>query len=304
MGWAKLDDGFMTHPKALAAGKDGRALYIAGLLYAAGQLTDGHIATAVLPLVAAAAEVRGRPTAARLVDVGLWETAGDGWWIHDYHDWNPAADAERAKRRARAEAGRKGGLRSKQTRSNQEANSQANPEANEEANGKPNGTPSPYPYLGDLPEQRSSRSYAPSTDSSPPVDKPDDLTTADQAYTLIADDQIAQHPPNGDPDKYRRSTIAGIRREHHDQAHRYLHMNPNLTAQALADLLKPPSPAPADHGPRPDPLAGQQAALLARAHDGTNQTKQLMAEPGDPTANLAAIANLRTTLTPPHPEAT
>lgn len=32
--WVKLDDGFLTHPKALTAGKGGRALWLAGLLFA------------------------------------------------------------------------------------------------------------------------------------------------------------------------------------------------------------------------------------------------------------------------------
>ena len=111
MSWAKIDDQFFDHPKARAAGKDGRALFLAGLCWSAGNLTDGRIAKTDLPLVAAKAEVPATPTARRLVEVGLWEPASGGWLIHDYDRYNPSAEAVRAKRAARAEAGRRGGQR-------------------------------------------------------------------------------------------------------------------------------------------------------------------------------------------------
>ncbi len=112
MSWVKIDDQFFTHPKVLAAGKDGRALFIAGLCYSASHLTDGLVPTAALGLVASSADVPRRSTAKRLVDVGLWHEVGDGWKIHDYHDHQPYAEAVKAQRdevsRRRSEAGRKG----------------------------------------------------------------------------------------------------------------------------------------------------------------------------------------------------
>lgn len=107
--WAKLDDQFFYHPKVRAAGKDGRLLYVAGLVWVAGALTDGFIATTDLQLIAAMVEVHPHHSV-RLVDVGLWETTPGGWTVHDYHDFNPSADDERRKREARSTAGRKGGL--------------------------------------------------------------------------------------------------------------------------------------------------------------------------------------------------
>lgn len=240
MAWAKLDDGFLTHPKALAAGKDGRALFIAGLIYAARELTDGRIARSALPLVAAAADVRGPSTALRLCEVGLWEDHPDGGWvIHDYHDYNPTAEAELAKRKVRSDAGRKGGQRSK-PRNTPEAKPEANVQANGEAPEKQNGTPSPSPYPSDLRAQGGIREYAPSTSPPTPVDK------AAAAY-----EHIAQTRPGIDDrgPGYLKATIAGLKTQHHQRAFELMHAHPDLTVTDLAFHLvngTTPSPTPPD----------------------------------------------------------
>lgn len=141
MAWVKLDDQFFAHPKILAAGKDGQVLFIAGLCYSAAYLTDGKIDRSVLPVIAATARVRGAKSASRLVEVGLWHETDQGWEIHDYHDHQPTAEVELKKRADRAEAGRRGGLKSRPSGSK----AGSKPEANSEANGKGNGTPSPSP---------------------------------------------------------------------------------------------------------------------------------------------------------------
>lgn len=98
MTWAKLDDGFFDHPKARAAGKDGRELFLAALCHSARNLTDGFIATTDLPLLAAKAEVNGPRTARRLVDAGWWEAVEGGWLIHDFLIYNPSSEKIRAER--------------------------------------------------------------------------------------------------------------------------------------------------------------------------------------------------------------
>jgi hypothetical protein len=304
MAWAKLDDGFMTHPKALAAGKDGRALFIAGLLYAARELTDGAISDTALPLIATAAEVRGKATAAKLVAVGLWETAGEGWQIHDYHDYNPSADAERSKRRARAEAGRKGGQRPKQHPKQPPSKSPSKPEANTEANteatSKRNGTPSPSPSLGDLRPLGGIRENAPSTAPPKPVDK------AEAVYEHIAD-QRPDMATRGNG--YRRATINGIRAQHHQRAHELIHAHPDLTVEQIAQHLEAgTSPTPADTrppavptspwlpGPPAIPTVAERAAEWEIPDD----------DRADPATVAAAIADMRAHLrqprTPPDPE--
>lgn len=87
MSWVKLDDGFTRNPKARAAGKDGRALYIAALCWSASHLTDGRVPRAVLKLLYSDAEVT-KPQHEKLVELGLWEETEDGWQIHDYLVYN------------------------------------------------------------------------------------------------------------------------------------------------------------------------------------------------------------------------
>lgn len=108
MSWVKLDDQFFMNPKSLAAGKDGRELYLAGLCYCAAQLTDGFIATAALPVVAASAGVK-LSTARKLEQVGLWEESIGGFRVHDYLNYNPRATEVRALREKKAAAGAVGG---------------------------------------------------------------------------------------------------------------------------------------------------------------------------------------------------
>jgi hypothetical protein len=178
--WVRLDDGFYRHPKARQVGKEGRALFVAGLCWAAGHLTDGFIARSDLGLIAAEAEVRPRVTARLLVDAGLWEEAHNGWVIHDYQDFNPSAEEVRERRRKRAEAGRLGGLKSRppgsKRLSKSEATLEASALASAQANGKQNRTPYPYPTK----EPTSSVSLQGAVDNSEGGD------LIDQAITMAA----------------------------------------------------------------------------------------------------------------------
>lgn len=100
MTWAKIDDKFPHHPRAVEAGPLGRDLYISGLCYAKSHLTDGFIKSQAVSTLAP-----GNPwrrSAAALVKSGLWESVPGGYRVHDYGQWNDTAEAERA----RIEAGR------------------------------------------------------------------------------------------------------------------------------------------------------------------------------------------------------
>lgn len=106
--YARLDDAFMDHRKVFIAGeaigKNGPAIAIGmfavGLMWVNKHLTDGHIPLAVVrqfrhvdrPLAVANALVRA----------GLWEkNGGDGFTIHDYHEFgNPSSAAVRAHRKS------------------------------------------------------------------------------------------------------------------------------------------------------------------------------------------------------------
>jgi hypothetical protein len=122
MPWSKLDDNIFEHPKMLRAGEDAANLYVRGLVYCNRYLTDGRIEAEVLPAITRKREAPR--LAADLVRVGLWEAHPDGGWtVHDFHEHNPTA-AEVAEKRAaiaakRSEAGKRGGMRSGETRSNE-----------------------------------------------------------------------------------------------------------------------------------------------------------------------------------------
>lgn len=110
MPWAKLDDRFYLNPKIMRAGLVPRALYIAGLVHAAGGLTDGLIEHSAIPRLAALADVvKWRTAAARLVELGLWKEVAEGYLIHDYLAYNPSKEHAEHVRQERAKAGKMGG---------------------------------------------------------------------------------------------------------------------------------------------------------------------------------------------------
>lgn len=160
MVWVKLDDEFFDHPKNRAVGKDGRELLVASLCHANRHGTDGLIADHDLPLLAAKAEVRPKPTARLLVEHQRWHRAGhdcsscppcpDGHYlIHDYEEFQAEAMGQRERRRElsakRSAAGRKGAA----SRWGGDGNGPSVANGDAMANGQqPHGTAmAPSPYL-------------------------------------------------------------------------------------------------------------------------------------------------------------
>jgi hypothetical protein len=127
--WLKIDDRIVDHPKMFAAarhlGRRGHArafgVYMAGLCYANGHLTDGFLAESVV----LSFKIDTKPAEVAHVlsfpEVGLWEAVAGGWRIHDYHQFNPKAEDVKAKlaadrdrkreERAAKEAAKSGGRR-------------------------------------------------------------------------------------------------------------------------------------------------------------------------------------------------
>lgn len=99
MPWVYLDDHFDEHEKVEAAGGDASWLFVAGLCFANRNLTGGRIPKTKVPRLTD----RRQPErlAQRLVEVGLWEDAGDVYVIHDYDHWNRSA-TERAEQERRS----------------------------------------------------------------------------------------------------------------------------------------------------------------------------------------------------------
>ena len=103
MAWARIDDGFSEHPKTLALKGWGSELgvYMAALCYCARR-RDPTITIPALRVIGA------KPaTAARMVELGLWDATPDGWVIHDWEEYQrvDVTAAERKRRqRSRDEA--------------------------------------------------------------------------------------------------------------------------------------------------------------------------------------------------------
>lgn len=143
MSWFRLDDQGAFHEKVLTAGNEAY-----GAWCRAGQWSSGHRTEGRIPRSTAITIAR-QHVWQKLVDARLCESLGDdGWQIHDFLDWNPAAEAVEAKREARAAAGRRGGL-------TKAANAKHGPSkrlaiasdaaSKRPANAKQKSTPSPSP---------------------------------------------------------------------------------------------------------------------------------------------------------------
>lgn len=102
MSWFKIDDGFHCHPKALAAGNAAIGLWTRLGAYSSDQLLDGFVPDAIAKGYGTRLELK-RLLAVRLLQPGEHPDFGPGYYLHDYHDYNPTADTVRATRDAAAE---------------------------------------------------------------------------------------------------------------------------------------------------------------------------------------------------------
>jgi hypothetical protein len=107
MSWARVDDAWWSHRKVIGLDLEARGLWVSGLSYACHQ-RDPVIPDAALVMMRGDTDV-----ADRLVDAGLWDRDADGYRIHDWDDYQSTS----AKR---AEAGRKGGEKSGETRASKQ----------------------------------------------------------------------------------------------------------------------------------------------------------------------------------------
>lgn len=221
MTWVKLDDGFYRNRKARLAGKDGRGLFIAGLCHCSTALTDGHIGTYDLPIIAAEAEVRVT-VAKTLVDVGLWEKVDDGWIVHDYNRWNRSAQEVRRQR----DEGRDRAARSRERRTNE---------------GRTYDTGS-----GDKRSSSSSPLLVSSSGSSSSTPIP--LSDDDEWPDIVAKRRLASREADkgrvGNRKKWLLTTRMDVIADHHEQAVVYLGAHPGATHLEVADHLEPAGNAP------------------------------------------------------------
>ena len=98
MGWVRLDDRFPDHPKVEAISDRAFRLHIRGLCYCSEHLTDGRVPRQV------AKRLGSLKSLGELISVALWSDEKDGYYIHDYLDFNPSKERVLATRSARSNA--------------------------------------------------------------------------------------------------------------------------------------------------------------------------------------------------------
>lgn len=106
MPWFKIDDGFHCHPKVFAAGNAALGLWARLGAYCSDQLTDGFVPDAIAKGYGTRAELT-RLVTVNMIEQGDHPQYGAGYWLHDYHDYNPTAEKVRADRADAAERQRK-----------------------------------------------------------------------------------------------------------------------------------------------------------------------------------------------------
>lgn len=128
MSWARVDDGWWSHPKTIGLTLAARGLWITALSWSCHQRRD--VVPAAFLTIAGAKQSE----ADELVTAGLWSVEDDGWRIHDWADYQDRSLSEK-----RAAAGAIGGKRSGQARRAKadEKQARSNREASDEAGARP-----------------------------------------------------------------------------------------------------------------------------------------------------------------------
>ena len=116
MAWTRIDDKFLLNPKVQTVGIHGMALYLSGLIYCNGNLTDGFIMDGVLPMLCGMAfQTPAKKVADKLVEVNLWERVDGGYQIHDFLSFNKSKKEIETINKTRATNGAKHKRFAKQT---------------------------------------------------------------------------------------------------------------------------------------------------------------------------------------------
>lgn len=242
MTWIKLDDSCISHPSLAGLSDAAFAAWVRGLCYSSHHQTDGILPSAALRFV-------GTSRAAdELVTAGKWLRTDDGFAIHDYADHQRT----RAEIAADREKWRRNKARTRDVHRGHTA----------DTTGSPPDVPSPEVEV-EVDGVLSTTAVA-----GTPADRQRRIM---EAATLVA---RARHGHRADVGGgYISAAARGIAKDHHDDLHRALVNDPQMTAADLASIIDPPQPA----RPSPPPVP----ALLAQM------------PPVDKDLNLVAIADLR-----------
>jgi hypothetical protein len=215
MTWAKLDDQFFRHRRNIALSHKAIALKLACVCFCCGNLTDGKILTAEMPLVLAEARVT-RSTLRELIDNGDLVPLVDGWQVKDFLQWQRSRTEVIAEREKWAEKKRR-------------QRGESPPMSPGDSPGESHGPSQPKP---------SQPSPAATTES---------LTTAAAALhgggeaaaaaiSMLIEHKIAAGEANK-PTAFRQKMPAHLHTEHGPALSAYLERKPDATARELAERV-------------------------------------------------------------------
>jgi len=104
--WTPLDQNFFSNARIVELSTSAQLLFIESLCYAAAENNDGLIRS----LKSFRASRNKKRSAEELVEQGLWIRVPDGWQITSWLVWNQSKEQKEGTKKARAEAGRAGGM--------------------------------------------------------------------------------------------------------------------------------------------------------------------------------------------------
>lgn len=110
MPWFMVDDDMTFHPKTIAAGNEAMGMWVRAGSWCQKQMNGG-----VVPAEMASA-LGGVELADRLVASGLWAKTREGYRFHQWDERQLSKVQIENRRKAKIEAGRKGGIRSGESR--------------------------------------------------------------------------------------------------------------------------------------------------------------------------------------------
>lgn len=132
MPWVRFDDQFPVHRKVDSLPDPAFRLHVEAIFWCARNLTDGFVPEGDLDAVTARKVRRPTGFVALLIGRRIWHQADEacpsqqcpapvdnghvGWIIHDYWQYQPTREKVLADRENKVRAGRKGGLKSGQSR--------------------------------------------------------------------------------------------------------------------------------------------------------------------------------------------
>lgn len=301
MAWVQLDDGFAQHPKTLAVGGNGVAMYVAGLCYCKRYGTPGMIPSRVVPGLFP--HRSWRRTVTLLVEFKFWEPTASGFVVHDWDRWNKP-------QMSRSEAGRKAAeARWANAKRNATAHADRNASASKSHMPQDALSLSP-PYVDTSSSQNRTIAHAHAREEDDEKTKKgsrdEELPRAVvEAIDVLAKRDLAVRQaspgaaPIGNPESW---LNAARRRRVESDGARLIEAHIADPAADAASLAGPEPSAPQAPGAR-DPYADMRAAMAQRMADNAARIRANAHTPVDPD-RVGRIVSIRDALgqRPPPPD--